>query len=163
MIDLPGIHSEANREQWRKQWKNAAFDSIQVRGRRDEPISLTITVRNFNTTTDRVPRYFALQFGSVLEYRFIDEIVCYEDIETHSGDYAFGLIEILNSAYVENMASKGSRQDLPVGQRFGKYDNDPDSGGIPEADVRHFRFAQDEWGKLDVIAISLHIEQVHSG
>jgi hypothetical protein len=160
IIELPGVHYEAKR----KGWEKAYFESLEIRGRRDEPISLTIIVGNYNTMKNGgQPKYFRLRFDGVLEYRFIDEIVSYEDIETHKGDYEFGLIEILDSAYVENMASKGRRRELPVGQRFGKYDDDPNSGGIFERDVRHFRFAQDKWGKLDIIALRLSIEQASSG
>lgn len=112
---------------------------------------------------ERCPHYFKLRFTGVLEYRFIEYDHGYEDLEQHIGDYKSGLIEVLNSAYIENMASKGRRGNYPIGQRFGKYDDNPNSGGIFERDVRHFRLAFDEWGKLDVIAIRLFMEQAHSG
>lgn len=120
-------------------------------------------MRNWKRIADRHIPYFEIEFSGVLEYRFIGHFAYYEDIELHERDYKFGLIEIFSSAYIENMALKGSRRDLPVGQRFGKYDNDPDSGGIFEADVRHFHFAQGEWGKLDIIALDFAITKVLSG
>ena len=160
VIELPGVRRDPGRTSWAK----TSFDSIRILGRRDEPVCVTVVICNYSPShDDAVHRYFHLQFSGVLEYRYIDEIVSYEDQEAHRHDFEFGLIEILDSAYIENMASKGRRGNYPIGQRFGKFDPAPGSGGIAESEVRHFRLAFDKWGRLDVIALHLSIEPASSG
>ena len=122
---------------------------VRILGVSDGPISLVITYHAGETEEGR--SYLGeITFSQVLEYRWISSLSPYEDIPEHKQDRAFGLIEILHSAYVENMASKGMRREYP-GERFGN--------GLKDADVKHFRLSFDEYGKFDIIAIEVSVKK----
>lgn len=156
VIELPGMKYDLHSSTWRR----TSFEAIQITGRPDEPVSVTLVFRNYNHSEDEendpAPHYFKLIFFDVLEYRYIDEMVSYSDLTFADEGYTpWALVEIFASEYIENMAANGRRGHLPKGQRFGKYNDDPDSGGIAESAVRHFRLRLDKWGQLDVIALNL--------
>ena len=92
------------------------------------------------------PLYGEIVFSNILEYRFQVDFVEYEDLADHRDDYEFGLIEIHNSAYIENMASKGANAQFH-GQRFGQV--------IQESEIKHYRLAFDEYGRFDVICFGV--------
>jgi hypothetical protein len=84
-----------------------------------------------------------VEFPGVYEFRFIDADFRYERHAEHLYDSRFALIEVENSAYVEEMAAKrdlGYRTE----NRFGDL--------IPESSVKHYRMVFDEYGQYDVIA-----------
>lgn len=89
-------------------------------------------------------------FLNVLEIRWIDCDASYEEYPQHEDDYEFGLIEILDSAYIETMASRGVYHDHP-GNRI---------RGNPEDSVRHFRMGFDKWGELNVIATGFSVRML---
>jgi hypothetical protein len=91
-----------------------------------------------------------ITFRDVLELRWIEDFAAYEEHPQHEHDYDCGLIEVLDSAYVEMMASKG-REHVHPGKRFGL---------IPESDVHHYRMTFDHWGTLNVIALGVECSAV---
>jgi len=110
-------------------------------------VSITVTYRATERTEEAPPRRGQLVFSDVLEFRWIESNVGYEEYSQHEEDFDFGLIEILDSAYVETMAAHGGWRDY-AGQRI---------RGQPESLVRHFRFAADDWGTLNIIATEIAI------
>lgn len=90
-------------------------------------------------------------FHDVLEYRWVIDSFEYEDFDEHQDDFSLGLIEIVNSRYIDRMASRGPWRDHPQ-MRFGDV--------INEADVKHYRIVFDEYGHFDVIALGVSIEEV---
>lgn len=95
------------------------------------------------------PLYGQLTFSDVLEYRWIDDMIEYDDFPEHKDDYENGLIEILNSSYIENLKSKGYGHHV-AGQRFGPY--------LPEKDVKHFRVGFDHYGTFEIIALKVDVQ-----
>ena len=157
-IELPNVNYQPHNSSWSR----TDYESMEIIGKTDESKSIVLVVRTGYPSNDgRVHPLFKITFGGVLEYRFIESEFEYEDTPTHRGDFAFGLIEIHASAYIENMASKGPGRDYPKGQRFGRHSTDS-QGGIPESDVHHYRFAIDEWGRLDVICLELSIVSINA-
>jgi hypothetical protein len=110
-------------------------------------VSITVTYRATERTEDAPPRRGQLMFSDVLEFRWVEDDVDYEPYPQHANDFEFGLIEILDSAYVEAMAANSGWPDH-VGLRIRLR---------PESEVRHFRFSADEWGTLDIIATQIAI------
>lgn len=139
-IDIPG-----GKTNW------YAFPTVQVIGTTDESVTLVIRYHATERREHQPSLTAEVTFVDVFEYRWQAEFIEYEDLPCHRGDFTFGLIEILESQYVENMASKGSLRKYP-GKRFGS--------GIAESDVRHFRIAFDDYGRFDVIAMGVKVEAV---
>jgi hypothetical protein len=110
-------------------------------------VSVTVTYHATAETEDARSRRGQLVFSDVLEFRWVESNVGYEEYPQHEEDFDFGLIEILDSAYVETMAAHGGGRD-DVGERI---------RGHPESRVRHFRFAADDWGTLNIIATEIAI------
>jgi hypothetical protein len=113
-------------------------------------VSVTVIYRATERTQDVPPTLGEIVFADVLEFRWIEHDVSYEQYTEHEEDYAFGLIEILDSVYIETMAARGGGRDY-VGERI---------RGQPENLVRHFRFSADEWGSLNIIATKISIRQL---
>jgi hypothetical protein len=140
VIDIPGGGTRFD-----------AAPSVRVEGAEDEPVSLSVKYHSRATTGGRAPVFGVITFTDVLEYRWVADFADYEDYAAHKDDSQFGLIEIIASAYVENMASKGMWSSYK-GQRFGEV--------IKESEVRHFRLAFDEYGKFDVIALGVTVGEI---
>ncbi|HWS90119.1 MAG TPA: hypothetical protein VN282_24330 [Pyrinomonadaceae bacterium] len=128
-----------------------AAPSVRVEGAEDEPVTLVVKYRSKWIVPGEAPAFGLITFTDVIEYRFVATFFGYEDHAGHESDFRFGLIEIVNSAYVENMASKGARRKH-AGQRFGEV--------IKESEVKHYRLAFDEYGKFDVIALGVSVSEV---
>jgi hypothetical protein len=123
--------------------------NIKIVGASNEPVSVIVTYIAGGSVEGRV--FGEITFDNVLEYRWIAGFVDYDDYPQHKQDYELGLIEVLNSAYVENMASKGPLRELS-NQRFG--------AATKEKDVRHFRLGFDDYGCFDVIALAVSVRTV---
>lgn len=124
--------------------------SVRILGASGEPVTLIIQYHARETVEGQPPLFGEITFFDVLEYRWIADFVDYEDYPEHEKDFEFGLVEIIDSKYIENMASKGPWRDFP-GQRFGP--------GIKESSVRHFRIVFDEYGKFDIIAFEVSVRE----
>jgi hypothetical protein len=105
-------------------------------------VSIMITYHASEISPDLGVQIGEVTFSDVLEFRWIENDVGYEEHPQHEDDYDLGLIEILDSAYIETMAARGGGREH-AGIRI---------RGRPESEVRHFRMGFDEWGTLDVIA-----------
>ncbi|MET0645673.1 MAG: hypothetical protein ABW208_03570 [Pyrinomonadaceae bacterium] len=125
--------------------------SVRVEGAEDEPVKLVVKYHSRETTGGAAPMYGLITFTDVLEYRFVASFFEYEDYAGHERDFRFGLIEILDSEYVENMAARGARREH-AGQRFGEV--------IKESEVKHYRLAFDDYGQFDVIALGVSVGEV---
>lgn len=125
--------------------------TLQVSGDANSPISLSIKYHAAEIAANHPAMYGLIVFSSVLEYRWQEGYLEYEDFAAHKDDYAFGLIEITNSEYIKNMVARGVRTDFPE-HRFGE--------GINDADVKHYRIAFDEYGRFDVIALSVSVSEI---
>jgi len=112
-------------------------------------MSATVTFRGSQRYEDREQIIAEVIFDDVLEFRWIEFDAGYEQYPEHDEDLAFGLIEIIDSAYVETMASYSRWRDYP-GRRIRDQ---------PESLVRHFRFGFDDWGSLDIIATKIAIRE----
>jgi hypothetical protein len=123
---------------------------VSFTGGGNTSVSVTVTYRATERTDASGPRRGQLVFSDVLEFRWVEANVGYEAYPQHEEDFAFGLIEILDSAYVETMAAHGGGRDYP-GERI---------RGQPESLVRHFRFAADDWGTLNIIATELEVREL---
>ncbi len=110
-------------------------------------VSITVTYRATERTEAAPPGRGQLVFSDVLEFRWIEHDAGYEQYPSHANDLAFGLVEILDSSYVEAMAANSGWRDH-AGLRI---------RGQPEDKVRHFRFVADDWGTLNVIATQIAI------
>jgi len=118
---------------------------LVITGGGNTSLSVTVTYHASEIAADHTILLGEITFSDVLEFRWIENDVAYEEHPRHEDDYDFGLIEIQNSAYVEMMASRGGCRDL-TGARI---------RGRPESEVRHFRMGFDEWGTLDVLATKI--------
>lgn len=115
------------------------------------PSSLRITVRYAasEVSADGVVAVGEVAFDDVLELRWIDHEAAYEEYPQHEDDYARGLIELVDSAYIATMASRsGWREHAGLRIR-----------GRPESEVRHFRMGFPQWGTLDVLATRVSIRR----
>lgn len=112
---------------------------------------LTIRYNAREATGGLEPIYGEVTFVSVLEYRWVSQEFYYEDFPEHEADVTFGLVEMLNSKYVDNMARKGVFRNHPD-MRLGP--------GADEKTVRHFRMAFDDYGRFDVIALGVSVLEV---
>ncbi|PYP84748.1 MAG: hypothetical protein DMF61_19200 [Blastocatellia bacterium AA13] len=115
----------------------------------DHPVTLIIMYYAGGTAENRV--FGELSFEHVLEYRWKADFVCYEDHPEHEEDAKLGLIEIIDSRYVADMATKGQLRDYP-GKRFGL--------GLNETQVRHFRISFDDHGRYDIIALEVSVREI---
>lgn len=125
---------------------------VQVLGNPNGAIALKIKYNASEITGGHPPVYGEVLFSDVLEYRWQADSVEYEDFPQHEDDFQFGLIEIHNSAYIDNMATKGVRGNLRE-HRFG--------AGIKDAEVRHFRMGFDDYGCFDIIALNVLANEVN--
>jgi hypothetical protein len=125
---------------------------VSFTGGGNTSVRITVTYRATEWTEDAAPRRGQLVFSDVLEFRWIEHDVGYEPYEQHRNDGNFGLIEILDSAYVETMAVHGGWRDH-AGLRI---------RGQPEGRARHFRFCADDWGTLNIIATELEIREAEA-
>lgn len=111
-----------------------------------------VIIRYYCRYIEEGPALFGqLKFSTVFEYRWIHDMIEYTDFPEHKDDYENGLIEIRNSSYVENLASKGPKRDR-TGRRFGLY--------LAEEAVRHFRIGFDHYGIFEIIALEVDIQTV---
>lgn len=124
---------------------------MQVPGASNSDVTLSVKYNASETTGGRPPTFGQIVFSSVLEYRWQASEVEYEDFVEHEDDFEFGLIEIRNSSYVENMAAKGVRAQFGE-HRFGEAIND--------SEVKHYRLAFDDYGHFDVIALNVSVSQI---
>lgn len=113
----------------------------------NEPVSLVLTYHS-EPIRDGIASFGVVTFQNVFEYRWMSDSIEYEEFDEHINDYDFGLMEIVNSQYVERIASKGPWREYHH-KRFGDV--------ISEEDVKHYRIAFDEHGHFDVIALSVVI------
>jgi len=116
-------------------------------------VSITLTYNATEEAEETPSRCGQIAFSDVLEFRWVEHEAAYEVYTQHEDDFEFGLIEILDSAYVEAMAAHSGGRLYP-GTRI---------RGRPEAEVRHFRFAADDWGTLDIIATEISIRWLDAG
>ena len=118
----------------------------------DESVQFAIRYQPNHSGRDADPPVdIELLFDEVLEYRFVDSAALYEDFEQHTQDFSFGLIEVLGSQYIDNMADKGVRRSKP-GARFGVWRRAPRRwSGYREAEIRHYRLAFDDHGRYDIV------------
>jgi len=123
---------------------------ISVTGGGNTSVSVTVTYHAALVPPGTRATLGEVVFSDVLEIRWIDCDVSYEEYSQHEDDYEFGLIEVLDSAYIETMASRGVYRDRP-GNRI---------RGNPEAAVRHFRMGFDKWGDLNVIATKFSVREL---
>jgi len=119
---------------------------VSVVGKR--PV-VTIRYRANSIEEGKPQVYGEIQFLSVLEYRWDDFDHYYSPYENDE-DLEFKLIRILDSQWVETMASKGWFQKY-AGQRFGPQ--------LSESRVKHFRIAFDDYGIFDVVALNIAIRE----
>ncbi len=127
---------------------------LQVSGNANSPINLSIKYCAAEIVANRPAVYGLIVFSSVLEYRWQEGYLEYEDFAAHKDDYEFGLIEVINSEYIKNIAAKGVRADFSE-HRFGE--------GVDDAEVKHYRLAFDEYGRFDVIALSVSVSEISEG
>lgn len=123
---------------------------ISITGGGNTSLSVTVTYNAALEAPGTRPTLGEVVFSDVLEIRWIESDALYEEYPQHEGDYEFGLIEVLDSAYIETMASRGPCRDYP-GNRI---------RGNPEAAVRHFRMGFDDWGELNVIATEFSVREL---
>jgi len=127
---------------------------LQVSGDANSPISLSIKYHAAEIVANRPALCGLIVFSNVLEYRWQEGYLEYEDFAAHKDDYEFGLIEVINSEYIKNMASKGVRADFSE-HRLGE--------GINDTEVKHYRLAFDEYGRFDVIALNVSVSEISEG
>ncbi len=126
--------------------------TIQVIGNSNSDVALSIKYHASENTGGRPLVFGLIVFSNVLEYCWQADYVEYEELSEHEDDFEFGLIEILRSSYIENMAAKGVKAQFS-GHRFGE--------GINDAEVKHYRLAFDDYGRFDVIALSVSVSEIH--
>lgn len=126
---------------------------VEIQAGRNQPLSLVVRYVAGQHQAGQPALLGEITFKDVLEYRWIESEVEYEDFTEHEDAYEFGLIQIQESRYIERMAAKGPWRDFPQ-QRFG--------GTIHEEDIKHFRLAFDEYGRFDVIALGVVIREINS-
>jgi hypothetical protein len=116
----------------------------------EHPLALIIKYISQSTKKGE-PRIFGeITFSNVLEYRWIESEYIYFPFPEEN-DYERGLIEILNSKHIENMASKGYQKKLS-GKPFGPF--------VKESDVHHYRLAFPEYGYFDIIALGISMKEI---
>jgi hypothetical protein len=125
---------------------------IRITGGGDEPLTVTICYNAAETTGARSPLLAEVTFTNVLEYRWVAHFVDYYP-DDDEGNFEFGLIQIVDSKHIEEMAAKGPWREYP-GRRFGDV--------IAEAEVKHYRMAFDDYGLFDIIALDAVAREVRA-
>src|SRR5687768_3117220 len=74
-------------------------------------VTVTLTYHAAAAPPGVRPVFGEITFSDVLEFRWIENDVLYEEYPQHEEDYEFGLVEILDSAYIETMAARGGWRD----------------------------------------------------
>jgi hypothetical protein len=110
--------------------------TIKILSASDQLPDIVIRYHAQETTGGQPPIFGEIAFQNVLEYRWISDVLEYYSYADDK-DFEFGLIQITNSRYLEDIASKGRWPDA-LGHRFGPY--------LEESKVKHFRLAFDEYG-----------------
>jgi hypothetical protein len=72
----------------------------------------------------------------------------WDRIWPHSGDYEFGLIEIIDSEFVARTIDSSPYRNAPQGQRM---------GALSEAELHHYRLGFDNHGLYDVVSLKCDI------
>lgn len=125
----------------------SASPSVTVNSTEDGPVSVRIVFQAEPSPLGAMAKFTILTFGNVLEYRWVASNFTY--FMANPDDYAFGLIEIIDSQLLEMMAANGMYKGRPEGMRLG--------GIIREEDVRHFRIGFDHYGTIDILCLALEI------
>lgn len=123
--------------------------TVRVLAVRDGPVSLEIRFHAAPASAGESAEFTRLTFESVFEYRWIASDQQY--FPFHPDDYAFALIEIVHSEWIEAMLAEGMYWDQPPGERFG--------GLIHEGELRHYRLGFNQYGDFDVICLSVRIDR----
>ena len=93
-----------------------------------------------------------LTFTEVFEYRFVDSKIAY--FESNSEDFAFALIEIVDSQLKERILGRGwYRNVAPEGEWL---------PGAKDADLHHYRIGFDEHGHYEIVCLGIDIEETSS-
>lgn len=118
--------------------------SISVSGTANTPLELKLSYQAESDDAQEV--IGEIVFRNVFEYRWVSEMISYEEFVEHRGDGGLCLYEILNSRYVAKIApntyspSEVSEDQVLV------------AGVIPVSHIRHFRIGFDDYGSFDVLA-----------
>lgn len=94
-------------------------------------------------------RFSRVTFTSVCEYRWVFGETLYSLF--NRDDSGFSLIEIIDSDHIKAMVDRGMFATQPAGRRLG--------GVADERSLRHYRIGFDEYGRFDVIALGVEIEE----
>jgi hypothetical protein len=148
-----------------------AYDIVvQISSQEDTPVSLLIRYQfeeeDFTYDPDvdytKEPSKFGeIVFTDVIEYRFCYDEYTYDDFsdlakaesEFYVAGNDFGLAEITESTYVENMVFKGVRSGWKIGMK------PEERGAINESSLKHFRIWFDKYGRFDVLALGVLVRQ----
>jgi hypothetical protein len=124
----------------------------------DDAPKVQVLTRSAGNPTDLVIEYVSLDglartkitFPSVFEYRWVDSD--WNRVWPHPEDYEFGLIEIVNSEFVDRMIESSPYRSHPPGERLG--------GVLKEADVHHYRLGFADHGIYDIVSVMCVIETI---
>ena len=126
--------------------------SVQIIGGGNSDKTIILKYASDLIKENEMRAFGEITFTGVLEYRWVTfeyEYYPYdEELEESEG---FELIQIIDSKWVENMASKSPFRNYP-NRRFGPF--------IKESDVKHFRISFDDYGCFDIICLEVVIRQV---
>lgn len=93
-----------------------------------------------------------LTFAEVFEYRFIESKIAY--FESNSEDFAFALIEIVDSQLKERMLGRGWYRNIAPENEW--------MPGVRDADLHHYRIGFDEHGHYEVVCLGIDIAETTS-
>ena len=110
-------------------------------------MSIVVTYHCAEISPDGTAPLGRIEFSGVQEFRWIESDVLYEEHDRHQDDYEFGLIEVVDSKYIETM-----RMRQPVAEQSGQ-----PRPVLPEFQLRHFRMGFDDWGELNVFATEVNV------
>jgi|SRR5579872_1877527 len=133
-------------------YSTSRVDSFRFRiiGQPDTSTTFIITYA-MDEESDGSIVYGEIKFTDVLEFRWITESFDYTDFpQDHTVGVEFRLVEMLDSAYKENMLSKNMFSQF-AGQRLGHV--------IQEDELRHFYLDIYEYGSLHVLALRVSVRK----
>jgi hypothetical protein len=129
---------------------------VTIVGPIDHPLTFIFKYHAyFEDENENCPVYGELTFTNVLAYRWITEFLEYEEFPEHREDGSLGVVEVLDSRYIEEMSTK-----MLSRFRLGNVPWKRLGLGINADEVKHYRIGVDDHGQYDIFCLGVIIKEI---